>query len=197
MATTSPDGLISPDASDPYDLTSDMAAMQASTQAALVNRASKSGSNSQMLNASGVQTGTLWYNTSEDRLYRYNGTGWDGVAPAPSVEELYTYSGGTSSLSSLTLVLRRRGVWVEVAGSLSLDSSWSQGNKKTIISSGGIPSAWRPPGGRVIPATLSSTSIHRGGDLVFNSTGSVVFGMSDTPPTSTAMMFSGVYLLDS
>lgn len=197
MATTSPDGLISPDASDPYDLTSDMAAMQASTQAALVNRASKSGSNTQMLNASGVQTGTLWYNTSEQRLYRYNGTGWDAVAPAPSVEESYTYSGGTSSLSSLTLVLRRRGVWVEVSGSLSLDSSWSQGNKKTIISSGGIPSAWRPPGGRVIPATLSSTTIHRGGDLVFNSSGSVVFGMSDAPPTSTAMLFSGVYLPDS
>lgn len=91
MATTAPDGLISPDASDPYDLTSDMAAMQASTQAALSNRSSKSGSNSAMLSASGVREGTLWYSTSDQRLYRFNGTGWDGVAPAASVEEIHTY----------------------------------------------------------------------------------------------------------
>lgn len=106
----------------------------------------------------------------------------------------YTYSGASSGLSSLTLVFRRFGRLVEVSGSLSLDSSWSQGSKQTIIAVYAIPAAWRPPGSRVIPASLSSSGIHRGGDLVFSSSGGVIYGMSDTPPTSTAMLFSGCYL---
>lgn len=38
MVTTSPDNLWSPNASDPYNLTTDLAAMQTSVQAALTNR---------------------------------------------------------------------------------------------------------------------------------------------------------------
>lgn len=196
MATTSPDGLISPEASDPYDLVSDMAAMQASTQAALANRSSKSGTESQMLNASNVRTGTLWFNTSDQRLYRYDGAGWVAVSQPPPVDESFTYEGSFSNLSNLTFVIRRFGGYGEVAGSFRLSGTWNAGEMKEIMPPGSIPSGFRPNSRRIVPAVLASTSIFRHGALEINGTdGSVTFGMSDVPPSSTSMRFDGVIKL--
>ena len=197
MATTSPDGLISPEASDPYDLVSDMAAMQASTQAALANRSSKSGTETQMLNASNVRTGTLWYNTSVQRLYRYDGAGWVAVSQPPPVDESFTYEGSYSNLSSLTFVIRRFGGYGEVAGALRLSGTWNAGERKEIMPSGAIPASFRPNARRIVPATLAgAATIFRQGLLEINGTdGSVTFGMSDVPPGSTSMRFDGVIKL--
>lgn len=195
MATTSPDGLISPDASDPYDLTSDMAAMQASTQAALVNRASKTGTNTQMLGASGVQTGTLWFNTTHQRLYRYNGTGWDGVTPAP-VEESETDLRGTlnSGFTATTLAARRYGNTVEIYGAIS-GTFTSRTNTATDLTSA-IPPALRPDHSVLGPGYLfvSGGGGFGQGVVHLRSSGSLrLFYLSGTDRTSVT--FSMTYVL--
>lgn len=156
MATTAPDGLISPDASDPYDLTSDMAAMQASTQAALTNRSSKSGSNSSMLNASGVQIGTLWYNTSEDRLYRFNGTGWDAVAPAQVVPDTVNMSSSISSGYSGTIRARILGGITQL--SFSLQANTNFGPASSVSNVAALPSGRARPVEAVYTGAIFTTS---------------------------------------
>lgn len=190
MATTSPDGLISPDASDPYDLTSDMAAMQASTQAALVNRASRTGTNSQMLNATGVQTGTLWYNTSESRLYRYNGTGWDGVSDLTTTTAVSTVgspaSGVTASIQRATI----RGGWCFLLLDLSATSG-GFGPTTSVTSIFTLNSAYRPVDSVYTGGMVTTSGVGYGGCAVRITTSGAV-SIAGQPSNSTNRMFVGV-----
>lgn len=193
MATTSPDGLISPDASDPYDLTSDMAAMQASTQAALVNRASKSGSNSQMLNASGVQTGTLWYNTSEDRLYRYNGTGWDAVAPAQEVPETIDMSSNIRAGYSGTIIARILGGITQLSFNLQATTNFGAASSVTTVAN--MPSGRARPVEAVYSGAIFTTSGagFGSGAARLSSNGAVALNPQRSTETSATFSFTFVH----
>lgn len=200
MATTAPDGLISPDASDPYDLTSDMAAMQASTQAALTNRASKSGTNSQMLSASGVQTGTLWFNTTDNRLYRFNGTGWDGVAPTTnsiqttwvSASEIFSFTNSTSALGST--LASKIGRQVNLSGGLQRSGGFPSGGTEVgTLAIGEL----RPGRSVVLPATVNngSSSHYPGAGLRIESNGALtIHNYTSAPSYLVGFSFSGGYV---
>lgn len=198
MATTSPDGLISPDAGDPYDLTADMAAMQASTQAALVNRASKSGSNSSMQSATNVRTGTLWFNTTDNRLYRFNGSGWDAVAPTTnSIQTVWANAADIFSFTNSTTPLglsiaSKIGRQVTLSGGLQRSGGFPSGF--TSIGTVSV-SALRPARTVVLPAAVNNASatyypsaglrIEADGSMhVHNYTGSSLVGLA----------FSGGYI---
>lgn len=193
MATTSPDGLISPDASDPYDLTADMAAMQASTQAALVNRASKSGSNSAMLNASGVQTGTLWYNTSEDRLYRYNGTGWDAVAPAPVAPETVDMSSNLNSGYSGSIRARILGGITQLTFSIQANTTFGAATSVTTVAN--MPSGRARPVEAVYSGAIFTTSGagFASGSARLSTNGAVALNPARSTDSSATFSFTFVH----
>lgn len=86
MATTAPDNLYSPDGSNAYNIPAETGAMQASVQAALVQRANfyrgTSGQRTALSTAGGAMNGTYWSDTNgTQELYRYNGSAWISQTP--------------------------------------------------------------------------------------------------------------------
>lgn len=81
MATTSPDNIWTPDNSDEYDLTVDLAAMATSVQTALEKRANsyKGTSAQRVAFQSSVRVGDLWQDTNGTQdLYVWTGT-WNKI----------------------------------------------------------------------------------------------------------------------
>lgn len=124
MATTSPDGIVSPNSTDPVDFIADWAATASSVQTALSNRASKTGTTTQRNAATGVQDGTLWFDTTDRAVYRFSGGTWAQVSPenigVTSPTGIFTPASGVSVVS---FVAQRVGaiasISVEVSGTFS------------------------------------------------------------------------------
>lgn len=190
MATTSPDGLISPEASDPYDLVSDMAAMQASTQAALANRSSKSGTDSQMLNASNVRTGTLWYNTTEQRLYRYDGTSWDAVSDLTTTTDVSTVGSPSSGVTAGVQRATIRGGWCFLVLDLSATSG-GFGAPTSVTGVFNLSSAYRPMA-PVYTGGMVTTSGAGYGSCAVRITTAGSVALSGQPSSATNRLYVGV-----
>lgn len=84
MATTSPDGIVSPDSDQPVDWVGDWAATASSVQTALTNRATSSGTSAQRTSATGVREGTLWFDTTTQSLWLYSSGQWVSAGPRMS-----------------------------------------------------------------------------------------------------------------
>lgn len=81
MVTTS-DGIWTPDSTDQYALTTDLAATGSSMQTALNVRAGRVGSTSSRNNfTSQGRNGVTWWDTNQDALYVLVGGAWRRVAP--------------------------------------------------------------------------------------------------------------------
>lgn len=79
MATTSPDDIWTPDAGDDYALTTDLAAMADTIQDALTAIRASSGTRkgtTTQRNAATATNGDYWADTTDNFLYRHNGTSW-------------------------------------------------------------------------------------------------------------------------
>lgn len=86
MPETTPDGLATPDAGDDYALVPDLEAFAATVQQALIRRAnSRSGPQSERLAATGLPDGTLWKDTTGERiLWLRDNAQWVRIWPEPS-----------------------------------------------------------------------------------------------------------------
>lgn len=104
MAVTSPDNLWSPDSTDPYNLTPDLAAMQDTVQDGLVAVRSQAGTgrgtNTERDSSSPV-TGSRWVSTTDGYLYRYNGSTWV-LAPGEVIAVVTRPSGTQGSFTNST-----------------------------------------------------------------------------------------------
>src|SRR5690606_10175817 len=105
MATTSPDGLYSPDEDTPVDFVADWAASMSSVQTALTNRGVKTGTTAQRNAATGVREGTLWYDTDTQSLWAYLSGTW--VAAGPRYTGTVTGSGIVTPASGVTVASSR------------------------------------------------------------------------------------------
>lgn len=86
MAETTPDGLATPDVGDDYALVQDLEAFAATVQAALIRRANtRTGTQSQRLAATGLPDGTLWKDTTGERvLWLRDNAQWVRIWPEPT-----------------------------------------------------------------------------------------------------------------
>ena len=102
MATTSPDNLFSPDASDDYDLVVDWAASMTSVQNALTKRAnSYKGTAAQRTAFTTATIGDLWQDTSGDRsLWVWTGVWTEHRRRNPRVN----YQSSGANLANFTAV---------------------------------------------------------------------------------------------
>lgn len=143
MATTSPDGIVSPNSDDPVSFVSDWAATASSVQTALSNRSAKSGTSSQRNAATGVQEGTLWYDTTNGIVYRYSSGTWSAITESNIRETIngssWISTGFTGTISG-SKVGRVVTLYFDItASSGSLGPTTSTTNLASITSS-----AWRP-----------------------------------------------------
>lgn len=115
MATTSPDGIISPDSTDPVDFVADWAATAASVQTALSNRATKTGSTAQRTSATGVREGTQWYDTTTQSLWTYLSGIWV-ESSSGDTGWVYITSDLNSGWTASSLIVRRQGALVSLRG---------------------------------------------------------------------------------
>lgn len=83
MATTSPDGIRTPDNGSPYNVVTDLQTMANDVQSALVSRAnSYRGTSAQRAAFTTAPTGTIWSDTNGDQhVYVRRGTSWVSVTP--------------------------------------------------------------------------------------------------------------------
>lgn len=97
MATTSPDGLYSPNEDTPVDFVADWAASMSSVQTALTNRRVKTGTSSERLAATGVREGSLWYDSTTTSLWAFFGSSWVEITQrAPLIQNLSAQNGWTA-----------------------------------------------------------------------------------------------------
>jgi len=113
-----------------------------SVQSALINRASRSGTTTQRLNATNPREGLIWFDTTNGILYRYNGTGWNAM----TISESSVTSGVVTAPSGMSVMyqnmyrlgrMRILNLRVEDTGFFTPDSS----NIVATLSSSGD----RPP----------------------------------------------------
>lgn len=142
MATTSPDGIVSPDGTDPADFISDWANTAASVQSALSNRASKTGTTAERNSAVDVRTGTFWFDTDQTRLYRYNGTGWTLAAAQAVPDEPSTAAVSGVSGYSVSGFLSRSGR--SVTAMISVRPGTNSNIASGFLKVGEISANWRP-----------------------------------------------------
>jgi|SRR5690606_20988668 len=143
MATTSPDGLYSPDEDTPVDFVADWAASMSSVQTALTNRATKSGTTAQRNAATGVREGTLWYDTTTGITYRYSSGAWVAITDSNLLETVDVSSGIQSGYTG-SATLHRRGKHVALYMSISGSGSASLGPPTSSNFAMSIPSGYRP-----------------------------------------------------
>lgn len=175
MATTSPDGIVSPDSDQPVDWVGDWAATASSVQTALSNRAVKTGTTAQRNSATGVQEGTLWYDTTNGVVYRYSSSTWAAVTESNIQETIdgtpWISSGFTGSISGVKMG-RLVTLYVDItASSGTLGAPTSSTNIASITNSG-----WRPVPGIAVTTgarTVQPGSGFGGGFLLFSSGGNV------------------------
>jgi len=86
MPETIPDGLATPDAGDDYALVQDLEAFAATVQQALIRRANtRMGTQSERLAATGLPDGTLWKDTTGERiLWLRDNAQWVRIWPEPA-----------------------------------------------------------------------------------------------------------------
>lgn len=168
--TTSPDNIPSPDLSDQYALTQDMANMADATQNALIKRAnSYIGTSSQRTAWTTAPVGTLWSDTNGDRgVWKRGAASWEEVSQADSGVRTLPLASGSG-----TIWYRKVGKWVDVwwAGT----GSFPEGS--TNLSSSPLPAEFRPANTRRGSAALNARagaalSVASAGTVIlFNSTG--------------------------
>ena len=172
MATTSPDGIVSPDSDQPVDWVGDWAATASSVQTALSNRAVKTGTTAQRNSATGVQEGTLWYDTTTGVTYRYTSGSWIAVTLSNTTETLDASSAIAPGFSG-SITMYRRGGFVTMYASISATSG-SLGPSSSSIFLAAIPSGWRPIANQTAGArTVQSGSGYAGGFLLLSTGGNL------------------------
>lgn len=105
MATTSPDGIRTPNPSDPYNLVADMAITASDTQAALVKRANLYiGTSTQRTAFTTAPEGTHWQDTNGTRLeYIRQSSAWVQAVPTIGVTNVRTGTfSGTTAYTTVT-----------------------------------------------------------------------------------------------
>ena len=98
MEQTTPDGIVSPSGGEEYAYAAQLAALAASVQAALINRANtRKGTQSQRTSqTSSLPDGTLWKDTTGDRaLWVLDAGQWKQIWPEPLSRALYAGSSTT------------------------------------------------------------------------------------------------------
>lgn len=187
MATTSPDGIVSPDTDTPVDFVADWAATASSIQTALSNRATRRGTTAQRTSATGVREGTLWSDSTTSSLWLFTSGAWVEVSPGArliSTPGSFTPTGG---LSVSTLSAYKIGqlvtITVSLTGSLSYSTAgFSLGNLgsglRPVVNTMGIARSFGPfytgavlvsPGGDVALYGTSASAVSRSG-LMFSAT---------------------------
>lgn len=172
MATTAPDGIISPDADQPVDFAGDMAVLASSVQTALSNRATKSGTSAQRSAATGVREGTLWFDTTTQSLWLFTSGTWVPAGAQDSGVQTATgiiSTTGGASLSSFRAT--RVGNMVTLQGV----ASGTFGPPSTQF--GDVAAAWRPAINSVGVARFSATG-YRDGTVRLLTSGAIYFWMA-------------------
>lgn len=118
MATTSPDGLYSPNEDTPVDFVADWAASMSSVQTALTNRGVKTGTTAQRTAATGVRDGTLWYDTDTMSFWLFTSGAWTATGASDSGWVNITNLGGNASAGSPAPAYRRIGDEVYLRGTV-------------------------------------------------------------------------------
>lgn len=108
MASTSPDGIVSPDSDQPVNWVGDWAATASSVQTALSNRSTRRGTSSQRTSATGVREGTLWSDTTTNSLWLYTSGMWVEAGPSYSGTMTGSASGFIGSTSSGVTIAESR-----------------------------------------------------------------------------------------
>lgn len=189
MATTSPDGLYSPDEDTPVDFIADWAASMSSVQTALTNRSSKSGTTAQRTAATGVREGTLWWDTDDNALYRYTGTSWIrlGVGDSGLITDrsniLNVFSGFTAS----GFAARRTSGLVTITASIS-----GSFNSTGSFSIGTLAAGWRPGGEQVVGSAMYSSSGYIPGVVAISTSGNITL-WKETSGNRGAARFSATF----
>lgn len=172
MATTSPDGIFSPDSDQPVDWVGDWAATASSVQTALSNRAVKTGTTAQRNSATGVQEGTLWYDTTTGVIYRYTSGSWIAVTLSNTTDTLDASSAITSGFSGSITMYRRGGFATMYANISATSGSLGPSTSSTFLAA--IPSGWRPLVAQTAGArTVQSGAGYSSGALMLSSGGNL------------------------
>lgn len=174
MATTSPDNIYSPDLSNPWLQTVDLAAMADSVQDALNNvrggQAYQVGTDAERLalSGSGLFKGLIFYTTDTDLEWRYDGSAWGRTDTG---DIALTLNGGWSNTSGVASVRARSG--------------YASLNGRLATSAGATANAFvLPPGTR--PSSTRVTLVSVGGTsgvqaVTISSSGSVSFSDMTIP----------------
>jgi hypothetical protein len=189
MATTSPDGLYSPDADTPVDFVADWAASMSSVQTALTNRGVKTGTTAQRTAATGVREGTLWYDTSTQSLWAYLSGTW--VAAGPSYTGTRTADGIISSVSGVTFSevrALRLGNLVTIQGTATGTFNTSGAS----VQIGTLAQNWRPAV-RAVGSAFFASSGFQWGAVTFEPTGYVGVWKSDSGNRGS-VNFTGTFI---
>lgn len=171
MATTSPDNLYSPDSVNPYNLTVDLAAMQTSVQAALVNRPSnyRIMTDAQRIALSGANLfeGLVVWTSDTRREWRYTNTTW---VPSDTLWSALPLSNGWVNFGSVYGNARYR----KIDGVV-----WVTGMIKSGTTSPGGIIATLPAGFRPASYLMRSVAVSGGvGQVDVTPAGTILHGMS-------------------
>lgn len=168
MATTSPDNIYSPDLSNPWLQTVDLAAMADSVQDALNNvrggQAYQVGTDAERLalSGSGRFKGLIFYTTDTNLEWRYDGSAW---VRTDTGDIALTLNGGWTSTSGTATVRVRNGI-----ATLNSRLATSAGATTSAFT---LPVGARPSSQRVSMVSVGGTTGVQA--VVINSNGGVSF----------------------